>query len=265
MNDKSFTLPDSLSYAEVEGINHWTDHLFSFRVSRPSTFRFRSGEFIMLGLPVAGKPLLRAYSVASPFWDDALDFYSIKIMDGPLTSRLQHIQPGDKIILGKKPTGTLVLDALKPGKRLFLFSTGTGIAPFASLIRDPETYEKYDQVILTHTCRNVSELAYGRQIVTSLDDDPLLSDTILGRLTYFSSTTREQYSQMGRITSLLSTGEFFSRLEIEKLEPENDRAMICGSMAMIKDTSKILDTAGLREGANSNPKEFVIEKAFAEQ
>ena len=185
-------------------------------------------------------------------------------MNGPLTSRLQHIQPGDKIILGKKPTGTLVLDALKPGKRLFLFSTGTGIAPFASLIRDPETYEKYDQVILTHTCRNISELNFGKHLVRSLEKDPLLGATIPGRLTYFSSTTREQYSHMGRITDLLSAGDFFKRLKIKELEPENDRVMICGSLGMIKDTSGILKKRGLREGANSSPKEFVIEKAFAQ-
>ena len=264
MENRTINLPDSLILTKVESILHWTDNLFSFRVIRPKTFRFRSGEFVMLGLPMAGKPLLRAYSMASPCWEDALDFYSIKIVDGPLTSRLQNIKPGDEVILGKKPTGTLVLDALKAGKRLFLFSTGTGIAPFASLIRDPETYEKYGQVVLTHTCRNVSELNYGKHLIKLLERDPLLGDTIPGRLTYFSTTTREQYSHMGRITDLLSGEDFFKWSNIKKLEPENDRAMICGSLAMIRDTSEILKKIGLTEGANSSPGEFVLEKAFAQ-
>ncbi|MEE2933670.1 MAG: ferredoxin--NADP reductase [Pseudomonadota bacterium] len=264
MDAQTLKLPDSLSLTTIENIQHWTDSLFSFRAARPASFRFRSGEFIMLGLPVEGKPLLRAYSVASPFWDEGLDFYSIKVQDGPLTSRLQHIKPGDELILGKKPTGTLVLDCLKPGKRLFLFSTGTGIAPFASIIRDPETYEAYDQVILTHTCRQVADLQYGVELINGLKTDPLLSETVLDRVTYYGTTTQEENEYTGRITNLINTGKFFKDLDIDILNPETDRVMICGSMEMIKDTAAIVEEAGLQEGSNSKPGDYVIEKAFAE-
>tara|TARA_B100001093_G_scaffold517992_1_gene601285 strand:- start:1350 stop:2144 length:795 start_codon:yes stop_codon:yes gene_type:complete len=264
MDAKPIKLPDSLSVTTIESIHHWTESLFSFRAARPASFRFRSGEFIMLGLPVDGKPLLRAYSVASPFWDEGLDFYSIKVQDGPLTSRLQHIKPGDELILGKKPTGTLVLDCLKPGNRLFLFSTGTGIAPFASIIRDPETYEAYGQVILTHTCRHVADLQYGVELINGLKTDPLLSETVLDRIIYHGTTTQEDHEHTGRITELMTTGKFFEDLDIENLNPESDRVMICGSMEMIKDTAAIVEEAGLQEGSNSSPGDYVIEKAFAE-
>ena len=264
MDAQTLKLPDSLSLTTIENIQHWTDALFSFRAARPASFRFRSGEFIMLGLPVEGKPLLRAYSVASPFWDEGLDFYSIKVQDGPLTSRLQHIKPGDELILGKKPTGTLVLDCLKPGKRLFLFSTGTGIAPFASIIRDPETYEAYGRVILTHTCRQVADLQYGVELINGLKTDPLLSETVLDRVTYYGTTTQEENEYTGRITDLMNTGKFFEDLDIDVLNPETDRVMICGSMEMIKDTAAIVEEAGLQEGSNSKPGDYVIEKAFAE-
>jgi len=264
MDAQTLKLPDSLSLTTIENIQHWTDSLFSFRAARPASFRFRSGEFIMLGLPVEGKPLLRAYSVASPFWDEGLDFYSIKVQDGPLTSRLQHIKPGDELILGKKPTGTLVLDCLKPGKRLFLFSTGTGIAPFASIIRDPETYEAYSRVILTHTCRQVADLQYGVELINGLKTDPLLSETVLDRVTYYGTTTQEENEYTGRITDLMNTGKFFEDLDIDVLNPETDRVMICGSMEMIKDTAAIVEEAGLQEGSNSKPGDYVIEKAFAE-
>lgn len=264
MDAESIKLPDSLSLTKIESIKHWTDKLFSFRTARPGSFRFRSGEFIMLGLAVDGKPLLRAYSVASPYWDDGLDFYSIKVQDGPLTSRLQHVEPGDELILGKKPTGTLVLDCLKPGKRLFLFSTGTGIAPFASIIRDPETYEGYDEVILTHTCRKVSELQYGVHLLEGLREDPLLSETAPDRITYYGTTTQEDSQFTGRITDLITTGKLFDDLKINSLCPETDRVMICGSMDMLKDTAAIVEGAGLQEGSNSKPGDYVIEKAFAE-
>ena len=253
-------MPDAQTVTHVK---HWTDRLFSFRVTRPRSLRFRSGEFVMLGLPDDnGKPILRAYSIASPSWADELEFYSIKVPDGPLTSRLQHIKPGDQIILRPKPVGTLVHDALLPGRRVWFFATGTGIAPFASLVRDPETYEKYDQVILTHTCRNVADLEYGRQLVEGLKDDPLIGEFVGDKLTYYPTTTREESPKMGRITDLLKDGTVFRDLGIEGLDPEVDRAMICGSLAFNKDMQKILEEAGLREGANSDPKEYVVEKAF---
>ncbi|MGY6535150.1 MAG: ferredoxin--NADP reductase [Pararhodobacter sp.] len=255
------TQPDTQT---VIAVRHWTDTLFSFRCSRPRSLRFRSGEFVMLGLAdETGKPLLRAYSIASPAWDDALEFYSIKVPDGPLTSRLQHIQPGDQIILRPKPVGTLVLDALLPGKRLWMLATGTGIAPFASLIRDPETYEKFDSVILMHTCRQVAELAYGRDLVENLQNDPLIGEMVAGKLRYYPTTTREDSPLMGRVTDNLVSGKVFADLGLDgPLTRERDRAMICGSLAFNIDVKAILEGWGLREGANSEPLEFVVEKAF---
>ena len=253
-------LPDAQT---VTSVRHWTDRLFSFRVSRPASLRFRSGEFVMIGLmDDTGKPLLRAYSIASPAWDEELEFYSIKVPDGPLTSRLQHIQPGDEIILRPKPVGTLVLDALLPGKHLWFLATGTGIAPFASLMRDPETYEKFEQVIMMHTCRTVAELEYGRQLVESLKDDPLIGEMVAGRLLYYPTTTREPFPHMGRVTDNLVSGKVFADLGLPKMNPAHDRAMVCGSLAFNIDVKKILEDFGLREGANSDPKEFVVEKAF---
>lgn len=253
-------LPDAQTVTEV---THWTDRLFSFRVSRPQSLRFRSGEFVMIGLlGDNGKPLLRAYSIASPAWDEELEFYSIKVPDGPLTSKLQHIQPGDEIILRPKPVGTLVHDALMPGKRLWFLATGTGIAPFASLMREPETYEKYDQVIMMHTCREVAELEYGRRLVESLKDDPLIGELVGDKLVYYPTTTRETFHHMGRVTDNLSSGKVFADLGLPKMSPEDDRAMVCGSLAFNVDVKAILEGFGLREGANSDPKEFVVEKAF---
>lgn len=256
------TLPKSVTEQTVLDMHHWTEDLFSFRLTRPPEFRFRSGEFVMIGLMVGRKPLLRAYSIASPSWDDGLDFYSIKVQNGPLTSRLQYIEKGQKILLGKKPTGTLVLDALKPGKRLFLFSTGTGFAPFASLLREPETFDKFEEVIVTHTCRNVADLAYGQTLVEGLKDDPLVGDVAPGRVRYYPTTTQEEFQYTGRITNLMSSGKFFGDLDIAKLDPETDRAMICGSTPMIADTKRLLEEAGLEEGSNAAPREFVVEKAF---
>ena len=263
---KTPTLPDAQT---VTSVKHWTDRLFSFRVTRPASLRFRSGEFVMIGLmsdpdPKTGKqkPLLRAYSIASPAWDDELEFYSIKVQDGPLTSKLQHIQPGDQIILRPKPVGTLVHDALLPGKRLWFFATGTGFAPFASLLREPETYEKYDQIIMTHTCRDVAELDYGRELVESLKDDPLIGELVGDKVKYYPTTTREQSPKMGRITNLLNDGTVFADLGIEPITPETDRGMVCGSLDFNKDMKDVLEGFGLREGANSDPKEYVVEKAF---
>ncbi|MFV0383422.1 ferredoxin--NADP reductase [Paracoccus sp. (in: a-proteobacteria)] len=258
------TLPDAQT---VTSVRHWTDTLFSFRVTRPASLRFRSGEFVMIGLlDDKGKPLLRAYSIASPNWDDELEFYSIKVQDGPLTSRLQHIQPGDQIILRPKPVGTLVLDALLPGKRLWFLATGTGIAPFASLMRDPDTFERYEQVIMMHTCRTAAELDYGRELVANLKNDPLLTEMygegFADRLLYYPTTTREETPQMGRITDNMTSGKVFADLGLPPVSAETDRAMICGSLAFNIDVKAVLEGFGLREGANSEPKEFVVEKAF---
>ena len=247
----------------VTSVRHWDDRLFSFRTTRPASLRFRSGEFVMIGLPdESGKPILRAYSIASPFWDDELEFYSIKVPDGPLTSRLQRIRPGQGVIVRTKPTGTLVLDALLPGSRLWLISTGTGIAPFASLIRDPETYEKFDRVILTQTCRHVSELSYGAALEAALAQDPLIRDLAQDKFRRYATTTREPSPRMGRITELIRSGQLFSDLGLPGLDPLLDRVMICGSMALNLEIKAQLEAAGLCEGANNNPGEFVLEKAF---
>lgn len=258
------TLPDAQTVLDVK---HWTDRLFSFRVSRPQSLRFRSGEFVMIGLlKDDGKPLLRAYSIASPAWDDELEFYSIKVQDGPLTSRLQHIKSGDQIILRPKPVGTLVHDALLPGNRLWFFATGTGIAPFASLIREPQTYEDYDQIILTHTCREVAELEYGRQLVDQVKNDESMAELVgaknLQKLVYYPTTTREDSPKMGRITTLIKDGTLFGDLDVTDFGPDKDRAMVCGSIGLNTDIKEILESYGLREGANSEPAEYVVEKAF---
>ncbi len=262
---KAPVLPDAQTVTDVK---HWTDSLFSFKVSRPASLRFRSGEFVMIGLlGDNGKPLLRAYSIASPSWDEELEFYSIKVQDGPLTSKLQHIKPGDQIILRPKPVGTLVHDALLPGKRLWFFATGTGFAPFASLLREPQTYEDYDEVIITHTCREMAELEYGRQLIEDIRKDEMLAELMgegfADKIRYYPTTTREQSPKMGRITELLKDGTVFADLGIEGgIQPDTDRAMVCGSLAFNLDIKNILEDFGLREGANSDPKEFVIEKAF---
>src|SRR6056297_3287843 len=257
-------LPDAQTVTEVQ---HYTDRLFSFRVTRPRTLRFRSGEFVMIGLmDHNGRPLLRAYSIASPSWDEELEFYSIKVQDGPLTSKLQHIRPGDQIILKPKPVGTLVHDALLPGKRLWLFATGTGIAPFASLLRDPQTYTDYEEVILTHTCREVGELTYGAKLIESIRGDEMLEELIgegfHEKLRYYPTTTREDSPRMGRITDLMRKGEVFEDLGVKPLEPGTDRAMVCGNLAFNLEIKDMLEEYGLREGANSEPKEYVVEKAF---
>lgn len=255
--------PNAPTSETVLSVTHWTDSLFSFTITRPGSFRFRSGEFVMIGLPTKeGKPLLRAYSVASPAWDETLEFFSIKVENGPLTSRLQKIQPGDKILLGKKPTGTLIMDALTPGKRLYLLSTGTGFAPFASVIRDLETYEKFDHVIATHTCRQVAELGYSQQVVNETLDHEILADIVRGKLTYYDSVTREDYERTGRITHLIENGKLFEDLDVPAFDPENDRIMICGSNEMNIELKNYLEGQNFTMGANNAPAQFVIEKAF---
>lgn len=254
--------PNAPTEETVLSVKHYTDRMFAFRITRPSTFRFRSGEFVMIGLPgPTGKPLLRAYSIASPNWDEELEFFSIKVPDGPLTSRLQSIQPGDQVLLGRKSVGTLVHDALTPGKRLYLFSTGTGFAPFASIIRDPDTYERFEQVIVTHTCREVAELKYGQELVESLRDDPLVGEHF-GRLVHYTTVTREPWPNQARITTCIENGVLFNDLGVPPLDPAHDRVMVCGSLDMLTDIKVLCEKAGLREGSNADPGEFVIEKAF---
>lgn len=257
-------LPKGTFAEKVISVEHYTDRLFKFRITRPASFRFRSGEFVMIGLPSEGKPLFRAYSIASPSWDEEIEFFSIKVPGGPLTEHLQKIQPGDTIWMRQKSTGTLVMDALTPGKNLYMISTGTGIAPFASVMRDPEAYEKFENVILTHTCRDVAELQYGFDTVAITKDDPLVGEEASESLQHFTSTTREQSAQMGRITNLIENGELAKTLNLPELNPETDRIMICGSMAMINDLKAILEARGFEEGANSKPGEFVIERAFVD-
>ena len=263
---KPLILPDAQTVTEVE---HYTDKLFRFCVTRPASMRFRSGEFVMIGLmgdphPKTGrqKPLLRAYSIASPAWDETLQFYSIKVADGPLTSKLQYIKVGDQVILRPKPVGTLVHDALTPAKRLWFFSTGTGIAPFASLLREPETYERFDQIILTHTCRNVADLKFGGELITETLRDPLVGEDAKEKLRYYPTTTQEKSDKIGRITNLLEDGTLFLDLDIIDFNPANDRAMVCGSMGLNTDIKRLLGAHGFTEGSNSNPGEFVVEKAF---
>ena len=258
----ALNLPEGVFAETVLSVTHYTDRLFRFTMTRPASFRFRSGEFAMIGLVVNGKPLYRAYSVASPSWAEELEFFSIKVQEGPLTQYLQAIKPGDKVLMRKKPTGTLVLDALTPGKRLYMFSTGTGIAPFASLIRDPETYEKFDEVILTHTCREVAELKYGFDLMDEIKADEMLSEIVGDKLKHYATVTREDFPFKGRITDLIENGKLFADLGVPPLDPAVDRAMLCGSMAMIKDTAALLEKDGLTEGANNKPAEFVIERAF---
>jgi len=258
-----FPIPAGVFAETVTAVEHYTDRLFRFRITRPASFRFRSGEFVMIGLPNAEKPIFRAYSIASPSWDEEIEFYSIKVPNGPLTEHLQKIKEGDTVLMRKKPTGTLVNDALLPGKRLWMFSTGTGIAPFASLIRDPETYEKFEEVILTHTCRDVAELTYGQELVASLKDDPLCGEFAQG-LRLYSTTTREDYPMMGRITDLMKSGKVFDDLGVPQISPDTDRGMICGSMEMLHDTKAVLESFGLVEGANNRPDTFVVERAFVD-
>ncbi|MET3590167.1 ferredoxin--NADP+ reductase [Bartonella silvatica] len=257
----NFPIPANVYALTVQEVHHYTDRLFKFCLNRPESFRFRSGEFVMIGLPNAEKPIYRAYSIASPFWDEQLEFFSIKVPGGPLTEHLQKIKIGDTVLMRKKSTGTLVLDALVPGKRLYLLSTGTGVAPFASLIRDPETYEKFSEVILIQTTREKDELAYAKDLVVSLQQNPLIGE-YAQQLKFYPMTTRESSEHMGRITHVMESGTFFETTGLPKISPVDDRVMICGSMAMLKDCAKMCESFGLVEGANNSPATYVVERAF---
>jgi ferredoxin--NADP+ reductase len=250
---------------EVLSVHHWTDTLFSFTTTRDPSLRFSNGHFTMIGLRVNDKPLLRAYSIVSPNHDEHLEFLSIKVPDGPLTSRLQHIQVGDKVIVGRKPTGTLVIDYLLPGKRLYMLSTGTGLAPFMSIIRDPATYEQFEQVVLVHGVRQVNELAYHDYITQALPAHEFLGEMVTAQLHYYPTVTREPYRNMGRVTDLLDSGKLTADMNLPALNPAEDRVMICGSPGMLKDLKQMLETRGFSEGNTSRPGDFVIERAFAEQ
>ncbi|MDZ4280476.1 MAG: ferredoxin--NADP reductase [Hydrogenophaga sp.] len=247
----------------VLSVHHWTDRLFSFTTTRDASLRFSNGHFTMIGLRVDGKPLLRAYSIVSPNYADHLEFLSIKVPDGPLTSRLQHIQVGDTIIVGRKPTGTLLIDYLLPGKRLYLLATGTGLAPFLSVIRDPETYERYEQVVLMHGVRQVKELAYREYLSDTLTHDEFLGEMVQQKLLYYPTVTREPFVHQGRIPQLLAEGQVAKDLGIPMLNPAEDRIMICGSPEMLRDLKALAEKLGFEEGNTSRPGAFVIERAFA--
>ena len=249
----------------VLDVHHWTDRLFSFRTTRDPGFRFENGQFVMNGLPVDGRPHMRAYSMATANYEDTLEFFSIKVPDGPLTSRLAHIKEGDQILVGTKPTGTLVQDALLPGKRLYLVSTGTGIAPFVSIIKDPELYERYENIVLVHGCRMIEDLAYGEKIVGGVREDEFLGEIAGDRLSYFPTVTREPFEHKGRVTDLLRSGAVSSSFGLPPLDARNDRVMICGGPAMLADMVAMMDDTGFREGAISRPGHYVIEKAFVER
>ena len=262
MDNGNLNIPVGIFAERVTFVKHYTDRLFKFKITRPQSFRFRSGEFVMIGLPRSEKPIFRAYSIASPSWDEQIEFYSIKVEGGPLTEHLQKVSIGDTVLMRKKPTGTLVNDALLPGERLYLFSTGTGIAPFASLIKDPETYEKFNKIILCHTCREVNELEYGSELVRSVRSDPLVGELAEKNLLHYPTVTQQNYKKTGRITNLIKNGELFKDLDFPEMNPETDRGMICGSMEMLNDTKFILESLGLDEGSNSRPSTFVVERAF---
>jgi len=250
---------------KVLTVHHWTDRLFSFTTTRGTSLRFLNGHFTMIGLRVNGKPLLRAYSVASANYEEHLEFLSIKVQDGPLTSKLQHIQPGDSIIVGNKPTGTLVIDYLLPGKRLYLLSSGTGLAPFMSIIRDPATYDKFEQVVLVHGVRQVAELAYHDYITQELPQHEFLGEMVSKQLLYYPTVTREPYKNQGRSTDLIENGKLFSDLGVPVINPAEDRVMICGSPGLLKDLKLILEQRGFKEGNTTTPGDYVVERAFVEQ
>ena len=249
---------------KVTSIHHWTDKTFSFKTTRNISFRFKNGEFAMIGLEIDGKPLLRAYSVVSPNHENHLEFLSIKVPNGPLTSKLQHIKVNDEIIVNSKPTGTLVCDYLLPGRNLYLFSTGTGLAPFMSIIRDPETYEKFQRIILTHTVRTPEELAY-KDFLDNLNNDEVYSEITNGKFIYFNSVTRENWERKGRITDWIKENKLWGYIGVEQFNPEQDRVMICGSESMTFDLKKIFEDLGSKEGSTKVQGGFVIEKAFAEK
>ena len=256
----------AIASERVLSVHHWNDTLFSFRTTRDPGFRFENGHFVMLGLPVEGRPLMRAYSIASPNWEEHLEFLSIKVQNGPLTSRLQHLKVGDEVLMSRKPTGTLVIHDLKPGKHLYLLGTGTGLAPFLSIIQDPETYERFEKVIVAHGVRQVNDLAYQDFIAERLHEHELLGELLRGRLIYHPTVTREQFRTQGRLTDQIADGSLASLVGLPPLSPEQDRFMLCGSPGMLEDTRQLLDERGFQVSPRiGEPGDYVIERAFVEK
>lgn len=256
----------TLATEQVLDVHHWNETLFSFKTTRDPGFRFRNGHFVMIGLEVEGKPLLRAYSIASANHEEHLEFFSIKVPDGPLTSRLQRIQEGDPLIVSRKPVGTLVLDDLLPGKNLYCLSTGTGLAPFMSIIKDPVTYERFEKIVLVHGVRSVTDLAYEKFITEELPKNEYFGDYVREKLIYYPTVTREPFRYQGRLTDLIESGKLFNDIDLPPLDAERDRAMICGSTRMLKDTCDLLDTRGfVKSPGVGEPGHYVIERAFVEK
>lgn len=250
---------------QVTHVHHWTDRLFTFRTTRSAGFRFTNGQFVMMGLEVEGRPLLRAYSMASANYDEHLEFFSIKVADGALTSRLAHINPGDHVLVGNKPTGTLTIGNLIPGKTLWLLATGTGLAAFLGTIRDPETYERFERIILVHTCREERDLAYSRYITEELPNDEYLGDAVREQLTYVPTVTREPFQLQGRVTDLITNGVLFEHCGRGPFDVDQDRVMLCGNMDMLEQTSNLLHRAGFSHGNSGEPGHFLTERAFAQK
>jgi ferredoxin/flavodoxin---NADP+ reductase len=248
----------------VLSVHHWTDRLFSFKTTRNPSFRFQNGQFTMMGLEVKGRPLVRAYSLVSANYEEELEFFSIKVADGPLTSLLQHLRAGDAILVSRKATGTLVLDNLSPGRNLYLLGTGTGLAPFLSIIKDPETYERFERVVIVHGCRWASELAYGDLIANIMPNDELVGESVRAKLSYYPTVTREPFRHNGRISLLMTNGKLFADVGLPPIDPQSDRFMLCGSPHMLSDIRAILKDKGFVEGNHGAPAHYVIEKAFVE-
>lgn len=263
-NAKSTKAASGIRHEIVQSVTHWTDRLFSFTTTRNAGFRFRSGQFTMIGVEVDGRPLMRAYSIASAVYDDRLEFFSIKVSDGPLTSRLQHLEPGMEVLIGQKPTGTLILDGLSAGRRLYLLGTGTGMAPFASIVRDPETYERFESVALVHGCRKAAETNYSASVIDQVMEDEFLGAYARQQLDYYPTVTREAFRNSGRITDLLLSGRLKSDLGYPALDPASDRVMVCGSQSFNSDIVAYLNKLGFVEGSSGEPAHFVIEKAFVD-
>ena len=255
----------NLFEAKVQTVTHWTDRLFSFTATRDPGFRYQSGQFTMIGLQVDGRPLLRAYSMVSPHYEESLEFLSIKVPDGPLTSRLQHIAPGDTVLVGRKASGTLLTQNLLPGRTLYLLSTGTGLAPFMSIIRDPDVYDQFENVVLVHGCRQVGELAYQSLISDELPKNEWFGEQCARQLIYYPTVTRERFRNQGRIPQLMESGRLFEDIRMSRMDPAHDRFMLCASPAMLKDTRALLEAHGMVEGNMSHPGHYVIERAFVEK
>ena len=250
---------------KIVSVHHWNDTLFSFTTTRDRALRYENGQFVMIGLEVEGRPLMRAYSIASANYEENLEFFSIKVPDGPLTSRLQRVQPGDAVLVSRKPTGTLVLHDLLPGKHLYLFSTGTGLAPFMSVIRDLDVYERFEKVVLIHGVRYVSEVAYEHYITHELPQHEVLGESVSEKLIYYPTVTRDPFRNRGRIPDLITSGRLFDEIKLPAFRVEHDRVMICGSPGLLVDAKALLATRGYVEGNHGEPGDFVVEKAFVER